>query len=399
MYATPEDAGSLAGKPVGACMHPTRILPKFPLGTSAHCQNARPARGSARVFPRASHHGTSALAQQKRTEGRLRLAQRYNLNILVSHATSYNKTRPKPWQSPLLVAACLLLTAGPTMAQQAAAQPRINALIVDGFSNHDWRKTTDFIKATLTETGIFKVADTTTPSEPNDPGWEQWRPQFSDYDVVVLNWNNIRQTELQWPQHAKLALEEYVRGGGGLLAFHSANNAFPRWSEYNRMIGLGWRTKDQGTALQLDAEGRIRQIPAGEGENTSHGPRQDTVVIRLNDHPITRGTPKRWMTPDIEVYTYARGPAEQLTVLTYGLHIATNRYWPLEWVVSYGRGRVYSSSFGHIWGSDVGVPDRVLCAGFQTSLIRAAEWLATGAVSYPVPDDFPSEDAIILRRP
>ncbi len=284
------------------------------------------------------------------------------------------------------------------MAQKSTAQPQISALIVDGVSNHDWSKTTAFIEATLTEAGMFKVAVSTTPSEPDDPHWEQWRPEFSDYGVVVLNWNNIRQPELRWPQPVERALETYVRDGGGLLVFHSANNAFAHWSEYDRMIGLGWRDRDHGAALQLDADGKIRRIPAGEGERTSHGPRQDTVVIRLNDHPITSATPKRWITPDIEVYTYARGPAQQLTVLTYGRHHATDRYWPLEWVVSYGRGRVYSSSFGHIWKSDIGIPDRVLCVGFQTSLIRAAEWVATGAVSFPVPEDFPTEDAIALRR-
>ena len=269
------------------------------------------------------------------------------------------------------------------MVDAATVQPHINALIVDGFSNHDWRKTTAFIKETLEETGMFEAAVTTTPGKPDDPAWEQWRPQFSDYGVVILNWNNVRMPELRWPEAMERALEAYVDGGGGLLAFHSANNAFPHWAEYDRMIGIGWRGKDHGTALQLTAEGEIRRIPPGEGERTSHGPRQDTVVIRLNDHPITRGIPKRWLTPDIEVYTYARGPAEELTVLTYGLHHATDRYWPLEWAVSYGRGRVYSSSFGHIWESDVGIPDRVLCIGFQTSLIRAAEWLATGSASFP----------------
>ena len=277
-------------------------------------------------------------------------------------------------------------------------QPTISALVVDGFSNHDWSKTTAFIKRTLLETGMFEVAVTTAPSDPADTDWEQWRPRFSDYGVVIINWNNIRRPELRWPEPVERALEAYVHGGGGLLAFHSANNAFPHWAEYDRMIGLGWRDKDRGVALQLEANGAIRRIPVGEGEKTSHGPRQDTTVIRLGDHPITRGTPKRWLTPDIEVYTYARGPAEELTVLTYGRHLATDRYWPLEWVVSYGSGRVYSSSFGHIWDSDVGIPDRVLCVGFQTSLIRAAEWLATGAVSYPVPDDFPGADAISLRR-
>ena len=283
------------------------------------------------------------------------------------------------------------------MPQAATIPPRVNALIVDGFSNHDWRKTTAFIASTLEETGIFSVDVTSTPSEPSAEDWGQWRPRFADYDVVILNWNNIRQTDLRWPQAVERELEAYVRGGGGMLAFHSANNAFPHWPEFNRMIGLGWRAKDRGVALQLDADGTIRRIPPGEGERTSHGPRQDTVVIRLNDHPITHGIPQRWLTPDIEVYTFARGPAEALTVLTYGRHVETDSYWPLEWVVSYGQGRVYSSSFGHIWATDVGIPDRVLCVGFQTSLIRAAEWLATGAVSYPVPDNFPAEDAISLR--
>ncbi len=283
------------------------------------------------------------------------------------------------------------------MPQESTAQPQIRALVVDGFSNHDWSKTTAFIQATLLETGMFEVSVTTTPGTPESPDWALWRPKFSDFDVVILNWNNIQEPELRWPRPVESALEEYVRGGGGLLAFHSANNAFPHWPEYDRMIGLGWRNKDHGTALQLDADGAIRRIPAGEGESTSHGPRQDTVVIRLNAHPITRGTPARWMTPDIEVYTYARGPAEDLTVLTYGLHKATDNYWPLEWVVSYGEGRVYSSSFGHIWRTDTGIPERVLCAGFQTSLIRAAEWLATGEVSYPVPDDFPSEGSVSVR--
>ena len=70
---------------------------------------------------------------------------------------------------------------------------------------------------------------------------------------------------------------------------------------------------------------------------------------------------------------------------------------PLEWTVSYGEGRVYSSSFGHIWKTDEGIPDRVRCAGFQTALIRAAEWLATGATSYPIPEAFPTEERVVLR--
>ena len=286
------------------------------------------------------------------------------------------------------------------LAACAPAEPpppaTIRALIVDGFSNHDWRKTTAFIDRTLSNSGLFEVEVSTSPGEPGDPAWDDWRPRFSDYDVVVLSCNNINQPEIRWPREVEQALEAYVSGGGGLLAFHSANNAFPHWEEYNRMIGLGWRSQDYGTALRLDADGTVHRLPPGEGEETSHGPRQDTEVLKHTAHPITDGVPERWKTPDIEVYTHARGPAENLTILSYGRHIATDSYWPLEWVVQYGEGRVYSSSFGHIWKSDEGVPDRVRCAGFQTSLIRAAEWLAAERVTYPIPEDFPT-DSIVIR--
>lgn len=103
------------------------------------------------------------------------------------------------------------------------------------------------------------------------------------------------------------------------------------------------------------------------------------------------------MTPDIEVYRFARGPAQDLEVLSYGRHKATDTWWPLEWAVRYGRGRVYSSSFGHIWKTDDGVPDRVRCAGFQTKLLRAAAWVANAPVPEHKPGDFPSESDFSIR--
>ncbi len=71
--------------------------------------------------------------------------------------------------SVLLSVTGLFIAAGPSPAQEAAAQPKIKTLIVDGFSNHDWRKTTAFIDATLAETGMFEVAVTTSPGEWENP--------------------------------------------------------------------------------------------------------------------------------------------------------------------------------------------------------------------------------------
>lgn len=71
--------------------------------------------------------------------------------------------------------------------------------------------------------------------------------------------------------------------------------------------------------------------------------------------------------------------------------------WPLEWVVSYGQGRVYTSTFGHVWKDDVEQPARMRCAGVQTIVVRALQWLARREVSLPVPADFPSATAISVR--
>lgn len=273
----------------------------------------------------------------------------------------------------------------------------IRVLIVDGFSNHDWRKTSRSLETVLERTGRFEVEISTSPESAESPGWESWRPRFQDFAVVIQNANNIHDPEIRWPRAVEEDLERYVASGGGLLIFHSANNAFAHWDEYNRMIGLGWRGSDYGTALELTEAGEVRRIPPGQGDATSHGPRQDTVVRRLSDHPISRGLPDRWLTPDIEVYEFARGPAEAATILSYGRHAGSGRFWPLEWTVDYGDGHVYASSFGHVWKDDEGLPEHVRCTGFQTSLIRATEWLATGEATWPVPEDFPSEHEIRLR--
>jgi type 1 glutamine amidotransferase len=273
----------------------------------------------------------------------------------------------------------------------------IKVLIVDGFSNHNWRQTTKMVKAILEETGRFKVDVSTAPANAIDSAWLNWRPKFSDYDVVIQNTNNIQDKQIHWPREVQEALEKYVKSGGGLYILHSANNAFADWPEYNRMIGLGWRSKDQFKALKIDSTGKhVVEIPAGEGVGTNHGSRIDAVITIFTPHPINKGFPAAWKTPSMELYKYARGPAENLTVLSYAKDTVTNISWPVEWVVKYGKGRVYNSSMGHLWKDEV-YPISYRCIGFQTTLIRATEWLATGKVTYPVPKNFPSMDNISVR--
>ena len=271
----------------------------------------------------------------------------------------------------------------------------ISVLIIDGFSNHDWKQTTAVTKWILEKSGRFSVDVSTIPADSSDRSL--WKPDFKKYAVVIQNTNNIHNTSLRWPVPAEQALEIYVKAGGGLYILHSGNNAFPHWKEYDKMIGLGWRTRSSGYALEIDAAKNIVRIPSNEGEGTGHGNRFNAVIQVLNQHPINKGYPEQWQTANTEVYNYPRGSAENITVLSYAFDsTATQKNWPVEWVVTYGKGRVYSSSMGHLWHGEI-YPPAYRCVGFQTTMIRAAEWLATGKVTYAVPTDFPTRESIRLR--
>lgn len=277
----------------------------------------------------------------------------------------------------------------------AQIRPTHKALIVDGFSNHDWKQTTEVIKWILEGSGKFKVEVSTIPSDSIER--QKWNPDFEPYAVVIQNTNNIQNLKLNWPEAAKKSLEAYVKKGGGLYILHSANNAFPDWKEYDKMIGLGWRSADSGIALEVNDQKQLIKHPKGEGKGTSHGDRFDALIQILNPHPINEGYPASWKTVNTEVYSYPRGTAENLTVLSYAFDSTdTKKTWPVEWIIKYGKGDVYNSSMGHLWRGET-YPPAYRCAGFQTTVIRAAEWLASGKVTYPVPDDFPTNENASLR--
>src|SRR5207247_7235398 len=125
-------------------------------------------------------------------------------------------------------------------AQPAASQEKrvLKALIIDGQNNHDWRKTTPVLKAALEDSSRFSVDVATSPQ---DKDWSKFRPEFKNYEVVVSNYNGQA-----WPETVKKDFEVYIRGGGGFVAVHAADNSFPDWLEYNRMIGVGgWGDRNE----------------------------------------------------------------------------------------------------------------------------------------------------------
>lgn len=270
-------------------------------------------------------------------------------------------------------------------------------LIVDGFSNHDWKRTTACIVQLLRSNKDYDVTVNTFPASGTPQEQEQWNPEFENYDVVIQNTNGGPKGGIAWPLKTRTHFEQYISQGGSMMAFHSANNAFREWDAYNQMIGLAWRDKNFGTALTISNDGKITSIPPGEGNGTSHGERIDALITRLGDHPIHQGLPRQWKAADIEVYSYQRGPANNVTILSYAKEPVTGMNFPIEWIVNYGKGRIYTSTLGHVWPNESNLKG-IQCAGFQTVFFRAIDWLANKDSDSKTPSDFPSATETSLRE-
>lgn len=272
------------------------------------------------------------------------------------------------------------------LAQTADAAEKLKLLIVDGQNNHNWKATTPVLKQFLEETGRFDVSVATSPPKKAEPEeWEDFNPDFSQYDVVLSNYNGE-----EWPMRVKTNLESYVEEGGGLVIIHAANNAFPGWPAWNQMIGLGWRGNNFGPRVHLNDEGKEVRVDKGEGPGAGHG-RQHEFAVRIRDteHPVTKGMPAEWMHVKDELYHGQRGPAQAMHILATAYSDpatgGTDTHEPMVWWIPYGKGRVFTNVMGHADYSMKGV-------GFQTITARGCEWAATDKVTLPIPQNFPTAE-------
>jgi type 1 glutamine amidotransferase len=269
------------------------------------------------------------------------------------------------------------------------------ALLIDGRNNHDWKATTPILKKLLEETGLFEVTVVTAP--PDNETLKSFHPNFAGYDVVVLNYNDFGpQNAGDWPEATQNDFLAYVKSGGGVVSYHAADNAFPKWAEFNQVIGLGgWggRNEKDGPYLRWRDGQLVKDSTPGIAGN--HGPRHPFVVeIRNPDHPITKGLPLKWMHATDELYDRLRGPAENLTLLATAFSApdqrGTGENEPILFTIQYGKGRIFHTTLGHD-------PAAMQCVGFIVTLQRGAEWVATGKVTQKIPADFPGPDKVSLR--
>jgi hypothetical protein len=292
----------------------------------------------------------------------------------------------------VLALVALVASVHTARADPSSDTPKIKVILIDGQNNHNWRATTPLLKKVLEDSGCFTV-DVSSNLKPGDKPGEvkdtvPFPPDLSKYDVLLSNYNGA-----PWPKEFEQSLDERLKGGKiALVIVHAADNAFPGWSSFNEMIGLGWRDNKFGDRIITDDKGTVTRVEKGTGPGAGHGSQHAfKVVVRDQEHPITKGMPAEWLHAKDELYHGLRGPAQNMKILATAYSDkkqgGTGENEPMIWTVSYGEGRVFHTPMGH----DL---DGMRCWGFIGTLLRGTEWAATGKVTIPLPKDFPTADKV-----
>ena len=218
-----------------------------------------------------------------------------------------------------------------------AAEKPVRVLLVTGvdYVGHHWKETAPALRRVLEQDKQLDVRIV------DDPAFLA-TPVIFDYDVLFLHFKNYdpipRETEV------RKNLCHFVEQGKGLVLFHFACGAFEDWPEFEKLAGRVWDKKKRG--------------------HDPHG--VFTVEITAPQHPIAREMTSFEVVD--ELYT-CLGGTQPIEVLATARSKVDGQEYPMAFVFSYGKGRVFHTLLGH----DARAVDT---PGVGSLLRRACLWTA-----------------------
>jgi type 1 glutamine amidotransferase len=163
-----------------------------------------------------------------------------------------------------------------------------------------------------------------------------------DYELLFLHFKNYQPHKRA--EKVRANLTRFVDTGGGLVLFHFSCGAFEEWEGFLKLAGRVWDKTKRG-----------------------HDPRGPfTVRFVDGDHPITKGLDDFEITD--ELYTCLGGDLPIHLLATARSKIDGQDY-PMAFVQTYGRGRVFHTVLGH----DL---EAIAAPGLDKLLTRACLWAA-----------------------
>lgn len=184
----------------------------------------------------------------------------------------------------------------------------------DEYPAHLWRETAPELAEILREDPRLEVSITESPGIYASPLMDQ-------YDATVLHFKDYEKRmpldDVVWS-----GLQNFVDAGKGLVVVHFACGAFQEWPGFVDVAGRVWNPDFRG-----------------------HDPYQPfQVSITDGWHPITQGM-KHFDTDD-ELYTCLDGDTP-IQVLCESTSSEDKKVYPMGFVVTESKGRVFHSPLGH----------------------------------------------------